>query len=126
MFHHTGENGFTCEVCNSKFNRKNRLLTHMLTVHAKSASNKKSKGKINLHNQHILIVKLHSLHSYFRIFTHSDFKCSVCDKAYSLKSTLSAHEKTHKIEEQNKCHICGKEFKLESAFKRHMQTKHPL
>lgn len=64
------------------------------------------------------------LNVYLSLF--ADFKCSVCQKGYSSKSSLAVHEKTHQVEEQNKCTICKKEFKYESAFKRHMETKHSL
>lgn len=56
----------------------------------------------------------------------SDHKCGVCGKGYSSKTSLAAHEKTHRADEANKCTICNKEFKQESAFKRHMQLKHPV
>lgn len=59
------------------------------------------------------------------LFT-SDFKCSTCQKAYSSKSTLAAHEKTHQAVDQNKCKFCKIEFKQQSAYEKHMETEHPL
>lgn len=33
IFHHTGENAFTCPHCNRAFNRRARLTTHIKFVH---------------------------------------------------------------------------------------------
>lgn len=33
MFHHTGENGYECEICKRVFNRKSRWLVHMKYIH---------------------------------------------------------------------------------------------
>lgn len=60
------------------------------------------------------------------IYSLSDFKCSTCKKAYSSKSTLAAHEKTHQAVDQNKCKFCKIEFKKQSAYEKHMETEHPL
>lgn len=66
MFHHTGENGFTCEQCGTKFNRKNRLITHMLTTHANSSSSKKSKGSIIfLFTENVNLINICSILSRF-------------------------------------------------------------
>lgn len=56
----------------------------------------------------------------------SDFKCSTCQKAYSSKTTLTAHEKTHQTIDPNMCKFCKIEFKKQSAYEKHMQTEHPL
>lgn len=33
MYHHTGENGFKCTMCDKEYNRRSRLTLHMKFVH---------------------------------------------------------------------------------------------
>ena len=48
-----------------------------------------------------------------------DFSCDQCDKTYSFKTDLDAHE-----HERNECHLCQKTFK--SSLQRHINIMHKV
>lgn len=102
----------------------------MLQHHAKSGGGKKkSKGKIKFSTLFFAFWSFQSTYLVYWsivIYLISDFKCSTCQKAYSSKTTLAAHEKTHQAIDPNKCKFCKIEFKKQSAYEKHMETEHPL
>lgn len=119
LFHHTGENGFSCEDCGAKFNRKNRLENHIKQVHL-NAEKKKVKGNNSLLGKGRIAKSKRLSHRFI-----SEFQCTICEKQYSTKSTLQAHQKIH-TEEPSKCYICDKQFKSATSFKKHMEAKHSM
>lgn len=48
------------------------------------------------------------------------FKCTICDKLYDKKASLTYHLKTKHTEERSfKCEICGKGFAIKADYTRH-------
>ena len=49
------------------------------------------------------------------------FPCDICDKAFSQKSSLSDHERTHSNEKPFACDTCEKKFSRQSALNKHQR-----
>lgn len=65
MFHHTGENGFHCSICELVFNRKSRLEKHVKQVH-----------EVN-------------------IKTGEEATCDICNETFSRQDALRRHKTSH-------------------------------
>ena len=50
------------------------------------------------------------------------YKCSVCDKSFTLLSILNLHQKIHTEENPYKCSVCSNDFPTSSSMKRHERT----
>ncbi|XP_065578370.1 gastrula zinc finger protein XlCGF49.1-like isoform X3 [Artemia franciscana] len=50
------------------------------------------------------------------------FKCDVCDRTYSRKSTLSDHRKTHAGKNPFECDVCKKHLTSNSNLNKHKKT----
>ena len=51
-----------------------------------------------------------------------NFKCELCDKAFTLQKHLQRHHLTHTGEKPYKCHLCGKAFSQQGSLQAHSRT----
>lgn len=118
MFHHTGENGFYCDVCGKAFNRKARLNIHKKFTHEGAIPFTCAvcdKGFTRRED----LVKHSLLHTGIK-----PFKCDKCPKAFSAKSSLQAHLNTHRREPPQSCVECNRVFIRQDCLMRHIRAKH--
>lgn len=52
------------------------------------------------------------------------FACDVCNKTFSVKSSLKLHKLIHNKEDPCTCEYCGRAFIRQDCLMRHMRTKH--
>ncbi|XP_023950899.2 zinc finger protein 615 [Bicyclus anynana] len=112
------ETHYICDTCETKFDFKSKLVTHMRT-HTEKRYFKckicdykcKLRHTLNLH------MKLHKL----------PFVCNICDAKFTLKGNLSRHLKTH-LSALFACHICNyktsRKDSLENHVKGHVKECH--
>ena len=99
---------YICDLCGSKFNRKDALIRHGKEQHYES--------KVNFaYVEHV--EDMESL---------SSVNCELCVKTFKRKSdlkrhTLSVHSETP---EEVTCSICGKTFSRKFTLNRHMKSAH--
>ena len=117
MILHTGEKNFKCDICDRSFSTQPNLRQHMrrhgarnfvcdLCGHAFPA-------------QYALNSHMKSVHSGVK-----PFECAVCQKRFSNRGILTAHERVHTGERPFKCELCGGAFKQKGSLQKHMLQVH--
>lgn len=121
---HTGELPFECKVCNSKFNRKDKLKRHAQTHNASRKYKCPFKDHMNCTKEFHRFDKL-KLH----IMTHGNikpFKCEICSNGFSRKEHLNAHiQKIHHGGKSNlDCNTCDQKFDSFISLANHIKEEH--
>ena len=138
-----------CELCETVFNKKNKLKQHVIASHKSSTINiykcnqceesftsveKLAKHKTQSHNRQIRcnicdkkigplsLLSLHMKRSHGSI----RYQCRKCDKTFMFQSRLKTHEQRFHISRENwhKCELCEKCFVNEERLSRHTLTIH--
>ncbi|XP_061908923.1 oocyte zinc finger protein XlCOF22-like isoform X3 [Entelurus aequoreus] len=131
---HTGENPFSCSVCDNGFVQQNVLkdpcscsicgkgfvTSQNLKVHMRTHTGEKpftcsicSKG----------FVQSQYLKVHMRIHTgEKPFTCSICSKGFGGSHYLKAHMRIHTGEKPFSCSVCGKGFAISQNLKVHVRT----
>ena len=111
----------SCPVCHKKFLLRKNLMTHMKRFH-------ETEGKLAKYQcQHCEKTFYYKSEKEAHENTHTgtkQFKCEICEKAYSSKKALYDHNKI--IHAENKitysCEICGKVLRDKYKLKYHMMV----
>ena len=124
------KNSRICDICGSKFTRKESLKKHILTIHEGkkpyecSACNYKSaqRGAVDLH-----IINIHRGEKAEIIDLETNlFKCNMC--SFSAKSTAGFQRHILKVHEEKKkifsCQICRKSFLQKGSLLKHKIAVH--
>ena len=53
------------------------------------------------------------------------YRCEICNKGFTLASTLNTHRRTHAEKKPFGCQYCGKDFYQRNALKSHLLASHP-
>ena len=130
---HEGKKNFKCVTCNAGFLQKDRLNTHMVSVHEgfdlhlSLVHGEKIEIKVespiceeNLQESQISEKKF----SYKPVHEKEKaFKCNVCYASFAQNRDLKGH--TASVHEGNKpfqCNICDVKFTLKSSWKNHKES----
>jgi uncharacterized Zn-finger protein len=140
------EDGFACNICQKKFDRKFTLTRHMashsderpfkcdqcyksfkrkqdLTLHLRKHS---GKGLFECQYCEMKFIRKDYYHDHQRTHTEElPFECNICQKKFAVKSNLSKHYKRHDDRERIfKCDHegCTKTFFSQEILNRHMST----
>ncbi|XP_072048333.1 uncharacterized protein [Amphiura filiformis] len=117
MRKHRGEFPFQCDQCEKKFHSSSRLVNHKRThVEFKELIKKKQCVFCNKKFE-----TKRDLDNHERVHTGAKaFSCNLCERAYTSKSALKEHLKTHG-ERDIACPVCEKTFHKMFVFKEHMK-----
>ncbi len=84
MHTHTGENRFTCEVCENTFTRRDRLVNHI--------RNHTEEKHFTSDVCEKTFTRKHSLERHMRInMGGNTFTCGICEKTFTKKNSLDRH-----------------------------------
>lgn len=114
---HTGAKPYPCDMCDKSFTAKTNLYRHM---HSHSSDRFYTCEVCARSFTRSSALKLH-------MFVHSigfkppaaTFKCSHCDRVFSQRTNLKAHERIHTGERPFVCGLCSKAFRTSVALKVH-------
>ncbi|KAJ8735307.1 hypothetical protein PYW07_006927 [Mythimna separata] len=110
---------YTCDVCQKKFNFKERFEAHKL----------EHEGKITtIHclpcNKTFATwsgLKRHNENDHTQVSLES-LKCATCGKIYKSRQTLKIHEKVHEDRKLIMCDVCGRGLTSAVVLKAHLET----
>eukprot|EP01083_Nonionella_stella_P205119 747257_1 len=92
--------GFSCDYCEQEFNTESRWIRHVVEYHDSLSRTVKLEPPVT--------------------DGRSQYSCEICQKVFTVKSTLTAHMQTHSDDKPFRCDICQKAFKLKRYLTRHM------
>ena len=115
-----GNKGFACEICNKKISRKYNLVKHIATVHKQP----KNYG-LTCDNCGRKFCHKSTLISHLSV-VHKNakkFSCDNCGQSYSYKRTLIRHLATvHRNSSKFSCNNCGKNFLYKRTLVVHLES----
>lgn len=91
------EDTCTCNTCKKTFNSKNKLVSHIHSMHTVLS-------KTNIQLPRLLDGKLQN--DQFSRLPNGKFQCLMCDKIFCRKLNLSQHVMTHVAEKNVCCDLC--------------------
>ncbi|CAD6991802.1 unnamed protein product [Ceratitis capitata] len=132
---------FQCDKCDSRYNRKDRLVAHIKKFHpadpsdgpscsikiprAKVSSDEKKQAK---EKNFLCAFCGRAVSSSSNLVVHmrrhtgeKPFQCEFCDKAFPRSSDLACHRRTHTGEKPHHCTVCGKSFSRSYKLHTHMR-----
>ncbi|KAF9423215.1 hypothetical protein HW555_001284 [Spodoptera exigua] len=110
---------YTCDICQKKFNYKERFDAHKLEHEGKIASiycTPCQKSFITWSG-----LKRHQDSAHTQINLES-LRCNTCGKIFKSRDTLRSHKKIHGDRNLIMCDICGKGFTTTTILKTHLET----
>ncbi|XP_037045726.1 zinc finger protein 423-like [Bradysia coprophila] len=126
--HHMPHEEFFCDICNNgkDYRSKAHLKKHFAKVHAKVNQRRKNLCKPfyecefcneKLSSRYTLKTHLATRHNV--VGDDSNFPCNVCDKTFTLKSSLVVHAKLH-TGKLHICRECGQSFNHPNYLRKHL------
>lgn len=114
---HSGQTIFNCNICQQKFNVRERLVSHL-----KFHTNKRFKCD----KCPKMFTKKRNLKRHCRLHTSVGlFECKYCGKQMTQKYGLQVHERLHTGEKPFSCaFLCGLSFARKDTLDRHHKSKH--
>ena len=107
--YHESQDWNNCELCTSKFKRKDKLTRHMREIHDET--------NINHH---------YSINSDLPIHLVNPYYCKVCGKRFKRKEHVKQHEELMNCQKTEilKCQQCDKTFSDQKTLKQHTKLVH--
>ncbi|XP_055531315.1 myoneurin-like [Wyeomyia smithii] len=103
-----------CEQCPKGFTSRNKLQSHVNSVHLKKRDFKcEICGKAFLEKN--------NLKGHQRIHNgERKYKCDLCPKTFLFAGTLRCHKLTHTQDKKHECQVCGKMFLMRTTLNKHL------
>ena len=118
---------YKCQICDNKFSHERTLTIHMRSHRLRNYSKKqvcicKTCGEVYKDRKELVHHKrIHVPVKKARKPTEK-YACEECEKKFSSKSSLLAHQKKdHEATKVHECEICQESFTSESYFKKHVE-----
>lgn len=120
---------FKCDLCDRKYNRKDRLMKHA-KVHTEGGKEPKPKRikSENSDKKFLCAFCGKEVSSSSNLVIHmrrhtgeKPFKCEFCNKGFPRSSDLACHRRTHTGERPHKCTVCEKAFSRSYKLQTHMR-----
>lgn len=116
--HKLNEDIFQCSECGKLHSQISKLKNHMTWIHKKKLPE----------DLFLLYLERKSLECPSeKTIKQEPVLCSVCAKVCKNRSTLTAHEKTHRVlraDDYYYCDLCGNKFKLRCVMAAHIMKTH--
>lgn len=136
---------YMCDLCDKKFDTFSQINTHIEENHKPIICEicKSSLPNSHSYKQHYRLCKrqiklktticnycnkiysnVSVLNRHMRTVHENirDFSCNICEKSFTLKTHLIAHQAVHSTTRDFKCEICSLAFKTEAALKVHQNA----
>lgn len=97
-----------CDKCYHRFSTSTKLKTHFWATHGYAENGGLTCEYCGKQYFHKIAFRKHVAHH--RNELSGQFKCSVCDRTFGVRSSLQRHEASHKGEKKYKCLYCEKSF----------------
>ncbi|XP_021195531.3 zinc finger protein OZF-like [Helicoverpa armigera] len=110
---------YTCDICQKKFNFKERFEAHKLEHEGKIVTIRCSPCNKTFVTWSGLKRHTKSEHSQSDL---ESLKCPTCGKIFKSQQTLKTHEKIHGERKLIMCDVCGKGFTTSGILKAHLET----
>ena len=114
----SGNDRFSCQVCQKKFKFESKLKLHMVK-HEEIC--KVCDEEFKLHSDLIQHMVTHSEKNKEKLRRYS---CSKCEKKFKFKCLLEAHMLTHTGEKPYMCTICGMQFAKKHTLRCSRENSH--
>ena len=115
---------FECTICMAKFSRQPHLAEHVANVHEGKKEFKCPETDCNKSFGYKGKLKVHIRTVHLKLRLH---KCTICDKSYKEKVTLTKHEYAVHGDGNSKpynCNVCDSRFAFNNKLTRHMKNVH--
>ncbi|XP_050440561.1 zinc finger protein 761-like isoform X2 [Adelges cooleyi] len=110
---------FVCDMCKKSFETKRRVAWHISHSHSAHSTTQQSSGKQDVENN---ITVNHTTVGVTDGYTGNigrPYKCGVCLKSFTAKSSLTVHKRVHTGEKPYKCNVCLISFSIKSCLTVH-------
>ena len=119
------EKGYKCEMCSSKFAKKNILTNHMINVHMKIKDFKCKDCSKRFPTRH----RMESHHKWVHLLIKPPqsypYTCHGCKTSFKKRQQMEWHiNKVHLNYKPYKCNLCEKSFLRIAELNRHMKRAH--
>lgn len=118
MVIHQKDKPFKCDQCDSSFNQKRDLNTHVMQKHTSERPHTCDICHKGFVHKFYLIEHM----TYHTGERH--YQCTQCGKRFQAQSALTKHSKRHTTTRKFTCNICPKAFTVKSDLKAHFKFVH--